>query len=116
MKQVAVHNKTRNIILAGEALVADTALTRLRGLLGRPPLENSQALIIRPSQGIHTFFMSYPIDAIYVGSEGQIVRCLEHLRPFRFAPISLRTRFVAEFPAGTLKRTGTRVGDRVELR
>jgi len=115
MKRVKLVNKTRNVVLAQDARLADNRLSRLRGLIGRAPLQAGQGLIILPSQGIHTFFMSYPIDAIYVDSQGRVIRALEDLRPYRFAPINLRTKYVAELPAGTLKRTGTKVGDMIEI-
>ncbi|MGI6206986.1 MAG: DUF192 domain-containing protein [Anaerolineae bacterium] len=113
MKQVRVINESRGVTLAEVAGVADNMWTRLRGLIGRPPLQEGQGLIIRPSTGIHTFFMGYPIDALYVDSGGQVVRCLENVRPYRFAPVSPKCRMVVELPAGTIKRTGTAVGHRI---
>ena len=115
MKSVVVRNVSRGVTLAETALVADNMWTRLRGLIGRPPLQEGQGLIIKPSQGIHSFFMSYPIDAIYVDEQGQVVHRLGDLRPFRAAPVCFRARYVVELPAGTLNRTRTEVGDRIEL-
>ena len=115
MRSVAVRNISRDVTLADAAPVADNMWTRLRGLIGRPPLREGQGLVIRPSRGIHSFFMSYPIDAIYVNDQGEVVRRLENLRPFRAAPMCFRTRYVVELPAGTLNRTRTEVGDRIEL-
>ncbi|NPV08803.1 MAG: DUF192 domain-containing protein [Anaerolineae bacterium] len=113
MKLVRVINESRGVVLAEKAGLADNAWTRLRGLIGRPPLAAGEGLIIKPSTGIHTFFMSYPIDAVYVSGEGVALHCLENVRPYRFAPISRQCRMVVELPAGTVKRTRTVVGDRI---
>jgi uncharacterized membrane protein (UPF0127 family) len=116
MKQVRVINQTRQATLATEAQLADNAWTRLRGLLGRRSLEPGQGLVIRPSNGIHTFFMAFPIDAIYVDAEGRVLRCLANLRPYRFGPIDLRCKMIIELPEGTIERSRTEMGDRIELR
>ncbi len=115
MKRVRVRNLSRDVVLARRAGVADNMWTRLRGLIGRPPLAKGEGLIIRPSTGIHTFFMAYPIDAIYSTGDGEVLTCLEAMRPYRLAPVNRRCRYVVELPAGTLKRTGTKVGDRISL-
>lgn len=109
-------NVTRGSIIARDVTVADTHLKRLRGLIGRPPLGESEALVIRPSQGIHTFFMGYPIDVAYVDADDRIIRILSGIRPYRFGPIDLRTRYVVEFAAGVLSRSGTAEGDTIALR
>ncbi|MGQ9553643.1 MAG: DUF192 domain-containing protein [Anaerolineae bacterium] len=114
-KAITIENETRKTTLAREAIIADNAWTRLRGLLGRPQLRDGQAMVIRPSTGIHTFFMGYPIDVIYLDATNHVVRSLEHLRPFRFGPIDLRTKQVIELPAGTIARSRTQEGDRIAL-
>ena len=114
-KRPAITNETRNTSLAREAVLADNAWTRLRGLLGRPRLQEGQAMVIRPSTGIHTFFMGYPIDVVYMDSAGRVARCLERLRPFRFGPIDLRTKAVIELPAGAIARSRTQEGDQIAL-
>ena len=110
-----VTNQTRDTILASAVFLADNVWTRLRGLLGRPPLQPSQALVIKPSTGIHTWFMGYPIDALYVDGNGRVVRALESLRPFRFGPIDLRSKLIVELPAGAIARNLTQMGDVITL-
>lgn len=106
-----LRNTTRDIELAGEVFMADTSPKRLRGLIARPPLRSGQAMIIKPSTGVHSFFMSYTIDAAYVDRDNRVVRLVPNLRPYRFGPIDLRSRYVVELPAGALERSGTREGD-----
>jgi uncharacterized protein len=105
-----LHNVTRDVTIAGDVVVADNHWKRLRGLIGRQ-LHAGQAMVFRPSQGIHTFFMGYPIDVLYLDSDGRVLHALNAIRPYRFGPIDIRTRCIVELPAGTLQQTGTVEGD-----
>ena len=109
-------NVTRGTTIAEDVAIADTHLKRLRGLIGRPPLGAGEALVIRPSQGIHTFFMGYPIDVAYVDADGRVIRILHSIRPYRFGPIDIRARYVIEFAAGALQGAATTEGDIVAIR
>jgi len=112
-----VLNRTRNSCIAENGRRADTLFSRLRGLMGLPlsAFVEGSALWIVPSEGIHTFGMRFPIDALYLDGKGKVLRVYHGLRPWRLAAISLRTRSVLELPAGTLKRTGTEPGDVLEF-
>ena len=74
-----------------------------------------QALWIKPSDGIHTIGMSFPIDAAYLDSEGRVIRLYHQLKPYRIAAIVLKARSVLELPPGALVQTGTVVGDLLEF-
>ena len=69
-------------------------------------------MIIAPSNAIHTFFMKFPIDVVYVTRDGRVVKCREHLVPWRVSG-ALRAFGVIELPAGTLARTPTVPGDQL---
>ncbi len=89
----------------------------MKGLIGRseqnfPP---GKGLWISPSQGVHTFGMAFPIDVLYLDSHGTVLRTYHQLAPFRIAALLPRARSILELPAGTLARTGTEVGDLLEL-
>jgi uncharacterized membrane protein (UPF0127 family) len=113
-----VYNKTRNAFIVSELEVAETAWNRMKGLLGRSARDFSvgKGLWLRPAQGIHTIGMVFPIDVAYLDAQGRVLRTYHQLSPFRVAAITLRTRCVLELPPGTLKRTGTEVGDLLEIR
>jgi uncharacterized protein len=68
-----------------------------------------------PSQGVHTIGMMFPIDLIFLGKEKQVVHIEEHVRPFRISQVSLKATSVLELPAHTIYRSGTRVGDKLEI-
>jgi hypothetical protein len=104
-------NRTRGAILANRVERAERMLDRMRGLLGRAALRDGDALAIAPCGSIHTFFMKFEIDAVFLDQRGRVVRALAGLRPWRATRFHLRAEQVVELPAGTLERTGTREGD-----
>ncbi len=116
MSYYLVFNKTRSVCLASEVEPAETLWTRMKGLLGRKALAPGKGLWIRPSQGIHTIGMAFPIDVAYLDREDRVMRLYHQLVPFRIAAVSLKAYSVLELPAGTLSRTGTTVGDVMEFR
>jgi hypothetical protein len=109
------YNVTRNRTLIQQGAVAENAWTRLKGLIGHGPLEAGEGLMIRPCNSIHTFFMRFPIDVLFVAEDGEIVGLAESLRPYRIGPIVRTAQFVLELPAGTIEDTATEPGDRVTV-
>ena len=80
-----------------------TMLERMRGLLGRPVLELDQGLLIISCSSIHTFFMRYPIDLVFLNKHWQIKKLVSVLKPWRmvWAP---GTAMTLELRAGTIVR------------
>src|SRR5260370_31322001 len=112
-----VYNKTRETFVATEATVADNYFRRLVGLLGKTKrwAQLGRGLWIVPSRGVHTIGMMFPIDLIFLSKEKQVVHVEEHLRPFRISRVSLKATSVLELPPHTIYRSGTQVGDRLEI-
>ena len=84
----------------------------MRGLLGRKGLEPGTGLLIAKSGSIHTFFMRFPIDAVFLDKEMAVRRVVPGLRPFRIA-WSFGSRSVLELAAGEAARVGIVVGTRL---
>ncbi len=114
---VYVYNQTRDTFVATEVTVANTYLRRLVGLLGKTKrwARPGRGLWIIPSHGIHTVGMLFPIDLIFLDQTKQVVHIEEHVRPFSISKISMRANSVLELPTHTVFRTGTCVGDRLEI-
>lgn len=108
-------NRTRRAILGDRVRTAAGFLGRLVGLLGTRSLPRGGGLWISPCDGVHTLGMRYPIDVLFLDGDGVVVGCCRSLRPWRFSPRFRNARGAIELPAGTLARTGTGPGDRVEL-
>ncbi len=114
---VYVYNKTRETFVATEATVADSYVRRLVGLLGKTKrwARFGCGLWIIPSRGVHTIGMLFPIDLIFLSKEKEVVHVEEFVRPFRISKVSLKAASVLEVPAHTIYRTGTKVGDLLEI-
>jgi len=82
----------------------------------RSNLPTGTGLVIDPCSSIHTFWMRFPIDVLYVDREGMVLRADRAMRPWRFGPLFVRHgRYVIELPAGTIEQSQTTQGDRVLL-
>ena len=112
-----VYNKTRETFVATEALLADSYFTRLVGLLGKTRrwAQLGRGLWIVPSRGVHTIGMLFPIDLIFLGKDKQVVHVEEYVRPFRISKVSLKATSVLELPPHTIYRSGTKIGDQLEI-
>jgi len=107
------YNVTRNQTLIEQGAIADSVWSRLRGLIGHRPLEAGQGLMIRPCNSVHTFFMGFPIDVLFVSEEGAVVGLAKKVAPYRIGPVVRQAKFVLELPAGMIEKTATQPGDRV---
>src|SRR5262245_42286139 len=96
--------------LVATAEIADTATTRMVGLLGRARLEAGTAMLIMPCDLIHTWFMRFAIDVLFIGHDGEVVRTYDALPPFRLAWGSRRACRTIELPAGARRKANLRVG------
>jgi hypothetical protein len=90
--------------------MADRPLTRMRGLMGRKTLPVGEGVLITPAPAIHTGFMRFPIDALFLDKEMRVLSISEHLVPWRMAS-QRGARSVLELVAGETARLGLRVGD-----
>jgi uncharacterized membrane protein (UPF0127 family) len=108
-------NQTKNSVLAQDVEIADTLAKRMKGLLGRRDFKTGQALVIKPCNSIHMFFMKFPIDALFVGKNNRVVGAISDIKPFQISPIYFNARFVIELPAGTIQSSATQQGDILSL-
>jgi uncharacterized membrane protein (UPF0127 family) len=95
-------------------LLAETPLTRLKGLLGRTGLERGEGLLLRPASSIHTFFMKFPIDAVFLDRDLVVLNVASDLKPWRTAA-QRGAKAVLELPAGEAKRTGIQPGEQLRF-
>jgi uncharacterized membrane protein (UPF0127 family) len=95
--------------------LADRPLRRMRGVIGREGLAAGEGLLVSPAPAIHTAFMRFPIDALFLDGNMRVVDIVERLRPWRVAS-KHQARAVLELSAGECARRGVEIGDRLELR
>jgi uncharacterized protein len=113
-RTLSVLSYDRGAMICERCEVADRPLRRLRGLLGRRGLEAGSGLLLRPSNSIHTFFMRFPIDAVFLDPDLRVLRVRTQMGSWRVAG-ARGARAVLELPAGEAERVGVSVGERLYL-
>ncbi|MGA2754291.1 MAG: DUF192 domain-containing protein [Terracidiphilus sp.] len=109
-----VKNLTRGTVLATRLEAAHTGPTRRKGLLGRDGLAAGEGLWIAPCESVHTFFMRFPIDLVYLDREKKIKKARSSVGPWRLSAC-LSAYSILELPAGTIRETRTERGDTLEI-
>lgn len=113
MPEVHVVRTDSQLSVASSATVADSFLTRLRGLLGRPPMRDGQGLLLLDCGSVHTMGMGHAIDVAFLDADGTVVRSYNELEPWRLGPGGEGAVHALELPAGRLRETGTVPGVRL---
>ena len=108
-----LYNRSRNsnVAVAEDLQVANTFLSRNKGLLGRKNFTPGSGLLIHRCPSIHTFFMAFAIDAVFVDRNLRVRAIYQNLKPWRLTRIVLGAHHVVELPAGTLLKKPIVVGD-----
>jgi uncharacterized membrane protein (UPF0127 family) len=109
-----VANPARGTVLATRLEVADSGPKRNKGLLGRDGLAAGEGLWIVPCESVHTFFMRFPIDLVYLDRKHRIKGVRNAVGPWRLSAC-LSAHSVLELPAGTIRDTQTQPGDTLEF-
>jgi uncharacterized membrane protein (UPF0127 family) len=109
-----VKNVTRGTVLGDSVTSARTSNERQTGLLKHRGLDSGFGLWIVPCEGIHTFFMKFTIDVVYITREKRVRKVVPNLRPWRIS-FCLPAHSVIEFPAGVIASTRTECGDQLEF-
>lgn len=99
-------------VVCERCTLADSPVTRLRGLLGRDGLEQGEGLLLRPASSVHTFFMRFPIDVVFLDRALIVLGIADDVDPWRAASRK-GAKAVLELPAGESLRRGLSVGDQL---
>jgi uncharacterized membrane protein (UPF0127 family) len=114
MRKIALLNQRTGAPVAVTVERAVTRAARRRGLLGRDGLEAGCALMIEPCPAVHTAFMRFAIDVVFLDREGYAVKIVRDLTPWRIA-VAPRAHSVVEMAAGSFAHVDLAVGDRLFL-
>lgn len=111
---VLILNLSRERVVCERGMVANRALPRMWGLLGRRHLPEGEGLLLEPAPAIHTAFMRFPIDAVFLDAHMRVIKVVDSLPPWRSAA-ARSARSVLELAAGQARRRGVAVGDRLDV-
>lgn len=110
-----IKNETRGALLADRAFEARGFWPRLVGLLGRSGLASGEALLLDPCTSVHTAFMRFSIDVVYLDRDRRVIKTSPDLKPFRMSGVLRGGRSVIELPTGMIESTGTVAGDEISF-
>ena len=113
-RQWALVDADTGVQVVGRLRAAVDSSSRRKGLLGRSGLDD-EALVIAPCNAVHTFFMQFALDILFVDRQGCIRRAVENVKPWRITG-AFRAFATIECAAGTLATTATRRGHHLILR
>jgi uncharacterized protein len=111
---VIAKNESKGTIIAPRVKVATSLLARSIGLLGHASLPAGEGLWLKPCTSVHTFFMRFTIDVLFVDRNG-VALSKATLSPWRISRWERRAEGVLELPAGTLHQTRTEAGDKISF-
>jgi uncharacterized membrane protein (UPF0127 family) len=112
---VAVRLERHGGALVATAEVPSTRASRRRGLLGRDGLAPGRAMLLAPCSSVHTFFMRFAIDVVFLDREGCVVHVVHRMRPGRMAWGGWRARQTLEMEAGRAAAIGLQPRDRLVI-
>lgn len=112
--RMGVKNLTRNTQVADQLEVAGSGPKRSKGLLGRKGLGKGEGMWIVPCEAVHTFFMKFPIDLIYLDRKHCVKKVRDSVPAWRISGC-LSAHSVLELPAGTIRDSLTQCGDVLEI-
>lgn len=110
-----VYNSTQNKEISDNVKMADNFFTRSIGLLSKKSLSEGEGLIIKPCCSIHTFFMRFAIDVIFVNKKNEVIALYENVSPWRVLPIHPTSYYVIELPAHSISNKNINKGDLISL-
>jgi uncharacterized protein len=111
MTTIRVLNRTRGTVLGTQVRMADRLTGRTRGYLFRPPPAPGEGILLSPCQMVHMFGVRFPLDVVFISATGQVVATYPELRPWRWSRLHGSALHALELPPGTIRATGTAVGD-----
>ncbi len=108
-------NQTRDTVVCERVELADNPLRRLVGLLGRRGLDPGGGMLIVPAPSIHSLFMRFEFDAVFLDREMRVVKLAERIPKWRVRSAK-HARSVLELPAGEIASRGLQLGDQLAIR
>ena len=104
----------RGPVVCERGVIAKTAWTRSKGLLGRSSIGEDEGLWIQPTSSIHMWFMRFAIDVIWAAEDGRVLKLTKNIKPWRMS-LCRGAKVALELPVGAISRSGVVVGDHLVI-
>ena len=111
MLRYILSNKTKNIVIARNVLIANTFGTRLLGLLSKRGLGCEEGLVITECKSIHMFFMKFSIDVVFVDRAYRVVGLVQNIKPFQLSPFFFKANKAIELCSGCIQQKSVSIND-----
>ncbi len=112
-KNITIIHVASQTVLSNKVIVANNFFLRLRGMLFRAPLAAGEAIIISPCQQIHTHFMTYALDVVFLDSDYKVCFVVNSMQPWKMTKFIKAASHVLELPAGAASMI--KLGDHIQL-
>ena len=106
-----IENRTRKTLLGFDVRLVPGWWGRLRGYIGHSEPSPGEGILLIPCDGVHTFWMKFDLDVVFLDHHGMVLEVIRSLRPWKWTRRVKGARSVLEMPAGMIDRSGTQVGD-----
>ena len=106
-----IYNSSQNKLIAGNVKIAKNFFSRTLGLLNKKFLTDDEGLVIKPCCSVHTFFMRFEIDVLFVDKNNKIIALYEKVKPYKILPVHFKSFYVIELAEGSISRKGIKIGD-----
>lgn len=110
-----VINETRGTVVAEDVRLAEGIWSRFWGLMGRKALPEDGGLLLRPSSSIHTAFMRFAIDVVFLDRALRVIKVVSQMKPFRVAVAFGGAHSALELNAGAAAKAQVEKGDQLAL-
>jgi uncharacterized membrane protein (UPF0127 family) len=104
MKQVRIFNQKNSKMIGSKINVATSIIDRTKGLMFSKNMNGQDGLLIRSCNSVHTCFMHYPIDIVFLDKNEKVVKCVKNKKPWRFTLFYLRASSTLELPVGAIEQ------------
>ena len=119
MKKAKIMNVTKDKVLVQNCMMADNFFGRLVGLMGKKILSTDEGMLISPCKSVHTFFMRFDVDIIFVDRNFEVVKIIKNVKPWKFSPYIKSARHIVEIASrvtnSELRSEKVEVGDKLNV-
>lgn len=111
MNKVIIKNITKQNIIAENGNITSGFYDRFKGLMGKKEIKHDEALIIKPCNSIHMFFMKFSIDVIFIDKNDRVCEMIKNIKPWKVSKIIKEAKYVIELKSDKINNHNIEIGD-----